>query len=206
MTKTSSDPAIILASQSEIRRQMLERAGIAVTICPADIDEATIRTAISNDNEDLEPGDMATILAQAKAVSVSERNHGALVIGADQVLVCDGVRYDKPVDADAARDQLLTLRGKTHTLVSAVACARNGTVTWFHDQTAHLTMRSFSNGFLGSYMARVGADVTSSVGAYKLEGLGVQLFETVEGDYFTILGLPLLALLEFLRGEGALNG
>jgi septum formation protein len=127
-----------------------------------------------------------------------------LVIGADQVLVCDGKIFDKPSTKDEARDQLVTLRGKKHELVSAVAVARHGSTIWSHCAHAQLTMREFSNTFLGYYLAEMGEEITSSVGGYKFEGPGAQLFEKIEGDYFTILGLPLLALLEFLRSQDVL--
>ena len=137
---------------------------------------------------------------------VSARHTGALVVGADQILDSGGYWFEKPADAEAARAQLKALRGKRHTLVSAAAVVRNGSVVWRATDRAHLTMRDFSDEFLDAYIVTAGAELLQSVGAYRLEGLGAQLFERVEGDFFTILGLPLLPLLGFLRGHGALTG
>jgi septum formation protein len=198
-------PQLVLASASRARAHLLEQAGVPVSVQAAEIDEDAIRTALAGEGAETQPGDVATILAQAKAMSVSEQRPGALVIGADQVLVCDGKRYDKPRSMVQARAQLISLRGRTHALISAVACARNGEVIWSYDDTAHLTMRDFSNDFLGTYLADIGTDALTSVGSYRLEGTGVQLFETVDGDFFTILGLPMMALLAFLRAQGMLG-
>jgi septum formation protein len=195
---------IILASASAIRAQLLLNAGLDVKIIPASIDENAVKTAIFEEGGNLPPADFAEILAQSKANSISENHAGNLVIGADQVLVCDGKIFDKPSTKDEARDQLVTLRGKKHELVSAVAVARHGSTIWSHCAHAQLTMREFSNTFLGYYLAEMGEEITSSVGGYKFEGPGAQLFEKIEGDYFTILGLPLLALLEFLRSQDVL--
>jgi septum formation protein len=133
---------------------------------------------------------------------VSEGNPESLVIGADQVLELDGERLTKPADMEAARQQLLRLSGKTHTLHSAVAGARGGKIVWQHAEAAHMTMRAFSPRFVGRYLAAVGDEALTSVGAYQVEGRGIQLFERIDGDFFTILGLPLLPLLLFLRAEG----
>jgi septum formation protein len=127
------------------------------------------------------------------------------VIGADQVLELDGERLTKPADMEEARRQLLRLSGRTHQLHSAIACARGGGILWQHSETAHLTMRKFSPAFVGHYLAAIGAGALNSVGAYQLEGRGIQLFDKVDGDYFGILGLPLLPLLAFLRSEGVLE-
>jgi septum formation protein len=145
---------------------------------------------------------VALALAMTKAVSVSERRPGDLVIGADQVLDLDGERLTKPEDMEAARRQLLSLSGRTHHLHAAIACARGGEVIWEHLETASLTVRKLEPGFVGRHLARAGPGVLGSVGAYQLEGPGIQLFERIEGEYFTILGLPLLPLLAFLRSEG----
>ena len=150
------------------------------------------------------PARVAEVLAELKAVRVSTRRPGALVIGADQMLDCDGAWFDKPADRDAARAQLLALRHKTHRLTSSVVAVRDGRRVWHHTESAKLTMRNFSEGFLDRYLEQAGAAVLSSVGAYQLEGLGAQLFLQVEGDFFTILGLPLLALMDFLRENGEL--
>ncbi len=197
--------SLILASASQARTKMLADAGLMFDVQPADIDEAAIRSTFDDGTSDTAPSDIAVILAQTKATTVSDRSAGAMVIGADQILVCDGELHSKPADKTAAREQLLRLRGKTHSLISAVACARNGQVEWYHEDTVHLTMRDFSNEFLGTYLAAVGDAVTTSVGAYQIEGPGVQLFSKVVGDYFTILGLPLLPLLHYLRTQNILQ-
>jgi septum formation protein len=195
---------VVLASASKIRAQMLKDAGLDVEISPATIDENVVKAAIFKKESDMPPADFAEILAKSKANSISEIRAGDLVIGADQILVLNGEIYDKPRSKDEARDQLVTLRGKTHKLITAVAVARHGGTIWSYSVNAELTMRDFSNTFLGYYLAEMGEDITSSVGGYKLKGPGVQLFSKIEGDYFSILGLPLLALLEFLRGEDVL--
>jgi septum formation protein len=150
------------------------------------------------------PGDLAQSLAAAKAISVANQMPDALVIGADQVLNLSGKAFDKPGSRDEARRHLLELRGLPHVLETAICCARDGKVLWDHLERATLTMRAFSESFLDEYLDHMGSDVTTSVGAYKLEGLGAQLFDNIEGDYFTILGLPLLPLLDYLRRQGAL--
>nr|WP_137389264.1 nucleoside triphosphate pyrophosphatase [Rhodoligotrophos defluvii] len=191
---------IVLASTSPARRSMLEAAGVRLTVAPPEIDENAVKQAIAPSD----PADMAMILAQTKAVTVSEANRSALVVGADQVLAVDGQVLDKPKSKAEARDQLLDLRGRQHVLFSAVACARNGAVIWSHDAEATLSMRAFSTEFLGAYLAALDEKVTETVGGYHLEGLGAQMFDKIEGDYFTVLGLPLLPLLAFLREEGVL--
>jgi len=192
--------AIILASASQSRRKLLEAAGIAFHTERAGVDEA----AIKRGHAPLEGGygPLATQLAIHKALAVAARNPGALVIGADQILVCEGEALDKPESIAAARQQLLTLRGRTHCLETAVACAKSASVLWSHVEAPRLTMRSFSIDHLEAHIAAEGNALTESVGGYKLEGLGIQLFETVAGDYFSILGLPLLPLLAFLRAQG----
>lgn len=189
---------VILASTSTIRRQLLENAGIMVVTQKPFADEAKLKRAAAA----LAPQALAQHLASAKCISVSTRHKEKLVIGADQVLSFAGRTYDKPGNRDEAHSQLKALRGRTHTLVTAVCCARGGEIVWQHSDRAELTMRAFSDSFLESYLVRMGADITNSVGAYKLEGQGIQLFEHIQGDYFTILGLPLLPLLEFLRSTG----
>lgn len=199
MVLQSSAASLVLASASRARASVLAAAGLSFRVHPADIDEPAIRESLENGEVETTPGDVAQILAQTKAATISEVSPGALVIGADQVLVCDGQIYEKPRDGDAARNQLLSLRNKTHSLISGVACARDGEILWHHEETAFLTMRPFSNEFLGQYLADAGAGVTESVGGYQLEGAGSQLFSQIDGDYFTILGIPLLPLLGFLR-------
>ncbi len=196
---------VILASASKIRAQLLQNAGVDIEVMPADIDEDAVKRVLSSQNPQARGGDLAEILAEAKALEVSRKNPGHLVIGADQTLQCGDTLFDKARDLKDARKKLLALRGNTHTLYSAIACARQGVVVWRYNDTADLTMRDFSPEFLGKYLALPGVDVLGSVGAYKLEAQGMQLFEKITGDYFTILGLPLLPLLEFLRTEGILE-
>ena len=190
--------AIILASASSIRRRLLENAGVALSCEKPLVDENELKDRAGA----LDPEALAQHLATAKCVSVSAKHPGDLVIGADQVLSFSGRTYDKPENLEEARLHLAELRAQTHALVSAICCARRGGVLWRYTDRAELTMRRFSDRFLDDYLAVVGADATTSVGAYKLEGLGIQLFERIKGDYFTILGLPLPPLLEFLRSTG----
>ena len=191
---------LVLGSGSASRKALLEAAGLDFEIDPAGIDESAIRKLVTRDRGAV-AGDVADVLARAKAETVSERQPGTLVIGSDQVLALDGQIFEKPQTHEDARRTLLALQGKTHQLHSAVALAREGHVHWAHMETAHLTMRALSPGFIGQYLADAGEGVRQSVGVYQLEGLGVHLFEKISGDYFTILGLPLLALLTQLRLE-----
>jgi septum formation protein len=193
---------IILASGSAARARMLEDAGVAFTVEVAAVDEQAVKESLAAETRN--PARVAEVLAELKAVRVSSRHPGALVIGADQMLDCDGTWFDKPADREAARTQLLALRHKTHRLTSAVVAVRDGKRVWHQTESAKLTMRNFSDSFLDSYLEQAGAAVLSSVGGYQLEGRGAQLFLTVEGDFFTILGLPLLALMDFLRENGEL--
>ncbi len=196
---------IILASASKIRAQLLQNAGVDIEVMPADIDEDAVKRVLSSQNSQARGGDLAEILAETKALEVSRKNPSHLVIGADQTLQCGDTLFDKARDLKDTREKLLALRGKTHNLYSAIACARQGVVVWRYNDAADLTMRDFSPEFLGKYLALPGVDVLGSVGAYKLEAQGMQLFEKITGDYFTILGLPLLPLLEFFRTEGILE-
>jgi septum formation protein len=193
---------LVLASASVTRARLLAEAGVAVSVDPAILEESEIIASFRA--EGALSGECAAALAEAKASRVSARHPGALVIGADQILDCEGQWLEKPQDVAAARAQLRRLRGKTHELVSAVAVLRDGGTLWRAVDRARLTMRPFSDAFLEDYLARLGEDVLRSVGAYRLEALGAQLFERVEGDFFTILGLPLLPLLSFLRDHRAL--
>lgn len=195
-------PTVVLASGSRTRAEMLERAGVRVTLAPAAVDEEEIKLAARAEGAPVE--DVAEALAELKAQRVTRKHPGALVIGADQMLECEGRWFDKPADRDAARAQLQDLRGKTHRLVSCAVVIRDGERLWHHVDRARLTMRPFSDAFLDSYLNAAGDDVLGSVGAYHLEGLGAQLFHRVDGDFFTILGLPLLPLLGFLRVHGVI--
>ncbi|WP_459196136.1 Maf family protein [Azospirillum argentinense] len=195
-------PTVVLASGSRTRAEMLERAGVRVTLAPAAVDEEEIKLAARAEGAPVE--DVAETLAELKAQRVTRKHPGALVIGADQMLECEGRWFDKPADRDAARVQLQDLRGKMHRLVSCAVVIRDGERLWHHVDRARLTMRPFSDAFLDSYLNAAGDDVLGSVGAYHLEGLGAQLFHRVDGDFFTILGLPLLPLLGFLRVHGVI--
>lgn len=195
---------IVLASGSVSRAALLTGAGVAFDRDPADIDEAAVRAALAADEPAPDPADVAEILARAKAETVSARRPDAHVIGADQIMTLDGEIFEKPPDMDAARETLLRLNGRTHQLHAGVCVARDGETLWSHTDTAVLTMRELSPEAVGRYLAAAGDAVLTSVGAYQLESLGVHLFSKIEGDYFTILGLPLLALLAFLRAEEAL--
>jgi len=191
---------LVLASRSASRRAMLEAAGIPVEISVPQIDERAVEGAAGP----LGPVDAAALLASEKARVVARRLPGRLVAGADQTLALGTRRFDKPADRAAARGQLAALAGHTHELHSAVAVARNDDILFAATDTARLTMRRLSETFLDSYMEAAGAAVLDSVGGYQLEKLGIHLFERVDGDHFTILGLPLLQLLDFLRREGSL--
>jgi septum formation protein len=194
-----SDP-LVLASKSEVRRTMLEAAGIPVETRPADIDERGIEAA----SGEAGPGEVAALLAREKALAVSAKLPGRLVVGADQTLALGRERFSKPAGRAAAREQLQSLRGRTHELYAAIAVSYDGGVLCRHTAQASLTMRPFSDSFLDAYLDAAGAAVTRSVGGYQLERIGIQLFERIEGDHFTILGLPLLPLLGFLREQGSL--
>ena len=195
-----SAPILVLASASAARAELLRRAGVSFTVAPASIDEAEIKAAFRA--ERLGTAECANALAEAKALRAARRHPDALVIGADQMLVCDGAWFDKPADRAAARAQLVALRGKRHELISAVCVVRGGERLWHFVDRSALVMRDFSDAFLDTYLDAAGADVLGSVGAYRLEAIGVQLFARIEGGYFAILGLPLLPLLDFLRGHG----
>lgn len=195
---------IILASTSPFRKMLLQNAGVRFTTESADVDERAVEEAAGGSG--ISPADMATILAEAKANEVAARHPDALVIGADQTLSLGDEILHKPVDMEAARRRLLALSGRHHELNSAVVIARGDDVLWRHVSVARMTMRELSPEFVGRHLADAGDQVLQSVGAYQLEGIGVQLFEKIDGDYFTILGLPLLPLLAELRKLDAIDG
>ncbi|BCM16245.1 Maf-like protein [Mesorhizobium sp. J8] len=195
---------IILASGSPFRKTMLVNAGLDIEAMPANVDERALEAPLKDSGAS--PEDVASILAEAKATEVSERKPGALVLGCDQTLSLGDEIFHKPADMEGARRHLLALSGKTHQLNSAAVLCRDGEVLWRHVGVASLTMRKLDPAFIGRHLARVGAKALSSVGAYQIEGEGIQLFEKIEGDYFTIVGLPLLPVLKELRALGAIDG
>lgn len=194
------DP-LVLASQSRARQMLLGDAGISFVAVPADIDERAIqqKSGLS------EPGQIAGLLAREKALFISTNMSDRYVIGADQTLALGSRLFSKPAGRAQAAEQLRTLTGNTHQLHSAVAVVRGGKVLFEHVAIARMTMRQMGESEISTYLDAAGDRVATSVGAYQLEGLGVHLFERIEGDHFTILGLPLLALLAFLRGQGLLG-
>jgi len=191
---------LVLASRSSARQMLLSAAGVPVEVRPADLDERNLESSTPA----LTPGPIAALLAQRKASAVERLNPGRLTLGADQTLVLGGQRFVKPADRAAARAQLAALRGRTHELYSALAFVKDAKVLFEYVGVARLTMRVFSDRFLDLYLDAIGSAATASVGAYQIEGLGMQLFERVDGDYFTVLGLPLLPALDFLRRYGYL--
>jgi septum formation protein len=191
---------LVLASRSAARRVLLEAAGVPVELRPADLDERALEAGAGA----ADPSAIAALLARQKASFVSKAHPGRLVLGADQMLAFGGKPFSKSPDRPAARAQLQALRGRSHELHAAIAFVQDGAVVFEHVETARLTMRSFSDAFLDRYLETVGEGALTSVGGYQLEGLGVQLFERIDGDYFTILGLPLLTALDVLRQRGCL--
>lgn len=194
---------IVLASASAIRRTLLENAGLTVVVDPADIDESALKNRLLQEQAPTKAA--AVELASAKAKTVSLRHPGRLIIGADQILEQGGKWFDKPVDRAAAGKQLSLLSGGLHTLVSAATVVEDGVEVWRTAQSVTLHMRALSPAYIDFYLEKVGSAALSSVGAYQLEGIGAQLFTRVEGDYFTVLGLPLLPLLAYLRDRGVLE-
>ena len=194
---------LVLASSSPARIALLTAAGLAFTARSADIDERAVESPLIAAGA--MPGEVAAALAEAKAIAVGSEEPEAIVIGADQTLELDGRLWTKPTTLAEARDQLRSLSGRAHQLHTAAAAARDGAVVWRHREAARLTMRALSAAVVDRYLARVGDRALSGVGAYQIEGPGIQLFDKIDGDYFAILGLPLLPLLAFLRGEGAIE-
>jgi septum formation protein len=193
-------PTLVLASGSASRRALLAAAGLRFTVVPADIDEGAVKRSVQAGGGTASQA--ALELAERKARAVSQPD--AIVIGCDQILVCDGAWFDKPVSVDAARAQLAALRGRAHELVTATTCLRDGAVVFRDVAVPRLAMRDFSDAFLEAYLSNEGRSVLTSVGAYRLEGAGMHLFERVEGEHAAILGLPMLALLAYLRKCGIL--
>ena len=193
---------LILASKSEVRRRILAAAGLPVEVRPAGIDERGIE-ARSNAQG---PADVARLLAGAKAHTIAAHMPARLVLGADQTLALGEQRFSKPTDRAAAREQMRALSGKTHRLYSAITLVRDGRVLFEHVDTEELTMRALSDAYIDTYLDAVGDAALASVGGYQIESAGIHLFEKISGDYYAILGLPLLPLLDFLRKEGAVVG
>ena len=193
---------LVLASKSDVRGKMLAAAGLRFEIRPAQIDERAVESKAGA----ADAAAVARLLARAKASAVARSVPGRLVLGADQTLARGSTRFSKPANRAAAADQLRSLRGRTHELHSALALVRDGTVLFDCVDSARLTMRNVSDRFLEEYLDMAGGAALASVGGYQLEGIGVHLFERVEGDYFTVLGLPLLPLLSFLRQNGFVDG
>ncbi|MBB4570402.1 Maf-like protein [Rhizobium leucaenae] len=195
---------LILASSSPFRRMLMQNAGLHFETVAADIDERAIEAPLEKDGAS--PDAVALVLAKAKAKEVSDRFPGSLVIGSDQTMSLGDEVFHKPKTMADAENHLRTLSGKTHRLNSAIALARNGDVIWEHVSHAELTMRDLSSDFIHRHLTRVGDKALSSVGAYQLEAEGIQLFSNIDGDYFTIVGLPMLPLLQQLRELGVIDG
>jgi len=195
---------LILASTSAIRAQMLTHAGVVFDTAPPRVDEDSIKAALRVENA--KPRDVADTLAEMKARKISDKTPGAFVLGADQVLDIEGAILDKPQDRAAARQQLLQLRDKTHKLLSAAVLYEDGQPIWRHVGQVRLSMRDFSDAYLEAYLDRNWPEIGHSVGGYMLESEGARLFTTIEGDYFTVLGLPLLELLNYLTLKGVIDG
>jgi len=192
---------VILASASRSRAKILTGAGVPFTAEAANVDESEIRASMQAEKAPAMAA--ASTLAELKARKVSTRHPRALVIGSDQILECGGAWFGKPVDLDDARAQLWALRGRTHRLVNGTCVVLNGTKIWTYGDAPELTMRTASDAFIETYLAKMGSHALDVVGAYEIEGLGAQLFAKITGDFFSILGLPLLPLLDFLRGHKA---
>lgn len=201
MKKSSKDYEVILASASKIRAKVLQNAGIEFHVHPANISESAIKEKMENTTTK----EVALMLASEKALKVSNLFKNSLVVGVDSILDYDGKQFDKPKSLEEVRDRLIELRGKTHQLISALSVATDNKVIWHTVDVANLTMLEFSDVFLESYLRNYGEVVMSSVGAYRLEAEGIQLFSKVDGDYFTILGLPLLPFLGYLRTRNLLQ-
>lgn len=196
--------AILLASASRARAAMLRQAGLSIETDPADLDEDGVKQSFHAAGRTA--ADLAVALAVEKARVVSLRRTGRMTVGADQVMTGTGIWFSKPASMAAAAATLRALSGRTHQLISAVAVCRDGAVLWQHVDQATLSVRPLSDAFIAAYLAAAGDTVLSSVGGYQVEGLGSQLFDSIDGDFFTVLGLPLLPLLGFLRQHGTIAG
>ncbi|MBB6260792.1 septum formation protein [Paenochrobactrum gallinarii] len=196
--------SLILASKSPFRAQLLKNAGLTFGTENADIDERAVEAPLYRSGAT--PEDVAIVLAEAKALAVSEKHPDAIIIGCDQTLSLGDEIFHKPADLEEAGKNLLKLSGKTHQLNSGIVLVKNGETIWRHVAIAYMTMRPLQPEFIGRYLGRIGDNALSSVGAYQVEGEGIQLFEKIKGDYFTIIGLPLLPLLQKLREESLIDG
>jgi len=199
-------PRLVLASASPARRALLSAAGLQFDAVAADVDEAAVKRAMQADGASADAAALALAAAKAQAVALGGLPPGSVVIGADQILVCNGEWYDKPGDADAVMEHLLRLRGHAHTLVTAVSCWQDGALLWQEVSRPVLTMRAFSVAFLEAYLAMEAGACCGCVGGYRFEGVGKHLFDRVEGEEAAILGLPMLPLLGFLRHQGVIIG
>lgn len=195
---------LVLASENPTAEQLLANAGIAAKVTAADLDDRALEAPF--DDTSTSPEDVALVLAEAKATDVSGRQPGALVLGCEQTLSLGDEVFHAPADMEEGRRRLLLLSGKSHQLNSAVVLDRDGAVVWRHVGVATLAMRKLEPGFIGRYLAKVGSEALQSPGCYRIDGVGIQLFDKVEGDYFTIQGLPLLPLIGELRRLGAIDG
>ena len=203
MTAQKRVPTIVLASASTVRTRLLRSAGVPHIVAPADVDEAATRDEMLVENAD--HADIAAVLAEQKARKISPDHAGVIVLGADQVLSCEGALFEKPADVEGVRAHLNALMGKEHTLYTSVYAVRDGASLWHANTAAVMRMRMLSAEFVDYYVAEVGEAACQSVGAYLLEGLGIQLFSRIDGDFFTILGLPMMPLLEFLRDNDVIQ-
>ena len=195
----SKSGGVVLASASKVRERLLRAAGLSLQVVPADIDENAIREALKAEDDAISADDLAEVLARTKAQEIAQRRLGRWTIGCDQILEFENRIFEKARNDDEVRANLLELSGKSHSLHSAVVLADGDEIVWTHVDVARVKLRAFTPQFVGRYMAAAGDSLRRSVGCYELEGLGIQLIERIEGDYFTVLGLPLYALLDALR-------
>lgn len=203
MPDGAGERGIVLASASASRRDMLRNAGIDCRTIPSDVDESAIKTAMYAEGASVK--EVAAALAEAKALAVAKEVSDEWVIGADQILELDGESFDKPADRDQARQALRRFSGKTHRLITEAVVAVDDRIVWRGSDSAELHMRPLSDAFIDGYLDAIGDDALRSVGSYQLEGRGAQLFDRVEGDFFVVLGLPLLPLLAFFREQGVIG-